>query len=697
MMTPQTGLEASTLGDLLSLQSSLQAASDDERLLAMVTRGLARIPAVQACAACVDGTVWWSDGRPAQRCVTLNELERPTPGACKLCLFSRPEGWRAIGLRTLTAEYGVVFVRAAMPAAFAPYLPFVSNTVDLAALRLEHNRTAAELAALNRGLEEQVRERTRQLRESEALLATSQEIAHVGSWELDPIRNRLTWSDEVYRMFGLPMREFGASYEAFLACVHPDDRGEVDDAYGRSLREGRDSYDIEHRIVRRDTGEIRIVHEKCVHVRDAAGVVVRSVGMVQDITARRRAEEQRIVLERQMQHAQKLESLGVLAGGIAHDFNNLLMAILGHADLALDLLPAGTPVRAHLGEIKSSAGRAAEFARQMLAYSGRGRFLIEQIDAERLVRDMTDLLQATVGKRVALTFDFADDLPAFSGDATQVRQVIVNLITNASEAIGDQPGAIRVSAGRTFCSRDQLDRDSRLLGRPSDEPLPEGVYVFIEVRDTGCGMDGETLERVFDPFFSTKFTGRGLGMSAVLGIVRGHKGTIHIQSAPGEGSTFTVLFPVVREAAPVAAINPGDTAGRNEWRGTGVVLLADDEESVRSIGGRMLERLGFRVVLAQDGREALREYERHAGDIVAVLLDLAMPHMDGEEAVAALRAIDPQVPVALCSGYLGDEAVARARQTGPAVFIQKPYNVGTLRRALRELLEGRGFGGAEAE
>jgi two-component system, cell cycle sensor histidine kinase and response regulator CckA len=683
-MTPQTGLEPSILGRLLSLQSALQTASDDDRLLSMVTGGLAELPVVEECAACVDAVLWRSDGRPAHGCASQHEQRRQASGACELCVFSRPQGWRAIGMRTITAEYGVVFVRTANAVAFAPYLPFVSNTVDLVALRLEHNRTAAQLDTLNRGLEEQVRERTRQLRASEALLARSQEIARVGSWELDPVQNRLAWSDQVYRMFGLPPSEFGASYEAFLACVHPEDRAAVDDAYGRSLREGRDRYEIEHRIVRRDTGEVRIVHERCVHVRDESGVVVRSIGMVQDITDRRRAEERRIVLERHVEHAKKLESLGVLAGGIAHDFNNLLMAILGHADLALDMLPAGAPARAHLGEIKSAAGRAAEFARQMLAYSGRGRFLIEKLDADRLVQEMTELFHAIVGKQVALTLDLAQGVPAFKGDATQIRQVVTNLVMNASEAIGDHPGAIRLSTGLIHRSREQLDGDSRLLGQPTDGTLLEGPYVFIEVSDNGCGMDGATLERVFDPFFTTKFTGRGLGMSAVLGIVRGHKGTIHIQSAPGRGTTVTVLFPAVADA--VKGVDRQCVEARDEWCGQGVILLADDEDSVRAIGGSMLERLGFRVVLAHDGLEAIREYQRHAGEISAVLLDLAMPHMDGEEAVAALRAIDPHVPVALCSGYLGDDALVRARETGPAVFIQKPYNVATLRAALRELL-----------
>jgi PAS domain S-box-containing protein len=688
MMTRQTGVEPAVLEDVLVLQSALQAASDDERLLGMVTRGLGAIPAVEACATCVDGAVRWSDGRPAHRCPTLAPHGRPVPGACDRCLFTRQDGWRALGMRTVGAEYGTVFLQVQKYSAFSPYLPLVSNTVDLVALRLEHNRTAAELASLNRGLEEQVRERTRQLRESEALLARSQEIAQVGSWDLDPARGRLAWSDEVYRMFGLRPQEFGASYEGFLACVHPDDRVAVNDAYTRSLLEGRDNYDIEHRIIRRDTGATRTVHEKCVHLRDDTGAVVRSIGIVQDITDRRRAEEERIVLEREMQRAQKLESLGVLAGGIAHDFNNLLMAILGHADLALDLLPAGTPVGAHLGEIKSAAGRAAEFARQMLAYSGRGRFLIEKIDVGRLVGEMTDLLQTIVGQNVDLMFDLADDLPAFNGDATQIRQVIMNLVANASEAIGDQRGAIRLSTGSTYCDRARLDGDSRLLGRPSDELLAEGTYVFLEVSDTGCGMDAATLERIFDPFFTTKFTGRGLGMSAVLGIVRGHKGVIHMQSAVGKGSTFTLLLPAVRQAEAAQATGPAEHRGRDEWHGNGTILLADDEESVRAIGGRMLERLGFRVIQAADGSDALREFQRHAGDIVAVLLDLAMPHMDGEETAAALHEIDPHVPVALCSGYLGDAAVARAREAGPAVFIQKPYNVETLRSALKELLEG---------
>jgi CheY-like chemotaxis protein len=377
----------------------------------------------------------------------------------------------------------------------------------------------------------------------------------------------------------------------------------------------------------------------------------------------------------------------VLAGGIAHDFNNLLMAILGNADLALDIVPPASPVRDNLMEIKGAARRAAEFARQMLAYSGKGRFLIEPIDAGALVREMAHLLEVVIAKGVVLKYNFAANLPSFNGDATQVRQVIMNLITNASESIGDRSGVVALSTGGAYCERKELDAASAFFRTPADVPLPEGLYVFIEVADTGCGMDAETVERVFDPFFTTKFTGRGLGMSAVLGIVRGHRGAIRIRSEVGKGTSFRVMFPAAAGKVE-SETGPAGTAPRAEdWRGTGTVLLVDDEESVRAVGRRMLERLGFTVLAAADGREAVELTSRHGTEIVAVVLDLTMPHMDGEQTFAELRKTGSNVPVILCSGYTGHDALQRAHAIGLAGFIQKPYDVATLRAALRAALE----------
>ncbi len=400
-------------------------------------------------------------------------------------------------------------------------------------------------------------------------------------------------------------------------------------------------------------------------------------GAVVDVHERVQAQAERQDMERRMLHVQKLESLGVLAGGMAHDFNNILMAVLGHADLALAKLPAHAPARDHLEAIVTASRQASDLSRQMLAYSGRGRFIIEPIQLSDLVAEMAHLLKAAISKKALFNLKLEKGLPRVEGDATQLRQVLMNLITNASEAIGDRSGVITLCTGAMHCGR------SYLTAATMDDDLPEGLYVYMEVSDTGCGMDRNTLQRIYEPFFSTKFTGRGLGMAAVLGIVRGHNGAIRVYSEVGKGTTFKVLLP----AAPLAE-ESAETAPQaaSAWSGGGRVLLVDDEETLRALGRAMLERLGFEVVTASDGREAVALYRQHRDEIDLVLLDLTMPHMDGEEAFRELRQINPEVRVVLCSGYTEQDVTARFAGKGLAGFIQKPYTLQDLSERLRSCL-----------
>lgn len=396
-----------------------------------------------------------------------------------------------------------------------------------------------------------------------------------------------------------------------------------------------------------------------------------------DVTERVGMEEERRKLEMQIQQAQKLESLGILAGGIAHDFNNLLMTILGHADLALLGLPAESPVRDDLEEIVAASHRAADLCRQMLAYSGKGQFVIESVDLGKLVQEMAHLLLVSVSKKAVLQFHFGSNLPRVEADPSQLRQVIMNLVTNASEAIGDKSGFISVHTGVMECDRTYLE-DTHL-----GESLPEGRYVFLEVSDTGCGMSEEMRAKVFDPFFSTKFAGRGLGLAAVLGIVRGHKGAIRIHSECGKGSTFRVLLPVASEAVKSA---DEKAALPSRWRGSGTVLLVDDEESVRKLAAKMLKRLGFDVLTAADGREALEVFRGQAEEITCVILDLTMPHLNGEQTFRELRRIKGDVRVILSTGYNEQGVTERFLGGGPAGLIHKPYQLNTLEAELRRVL-----------
>jgi two-component system cell cycle sensor histidine kinase/response regulator CckA len=397
-----------------------------------------------------------------------------------------------------------------------------------------------------------------------------------------------------------------------------------------------------------------------------------------DITERLRAEEERLQLERQLLHSQKLESMGILAGGIAHDFNNILTIVLGNADLALSDLPASAPARRNLLEIIQASRRAAALSHQMLAYSGRGHFAREPVDLNALIEGMLNLVQSSVSKKALLRLNLAKGLPPMLGDPGQLNQVIMNLVINASEAIGEQDGGITISTGVKEYACGQMSESY------ATQELAPGPYLTLDVSDTGCGMDAETREHLFEPFFTTKFTGRGLGLAAVLGIVRGHKGAIEVVSQPGRGTTVRICFPAAETEAG-AALRRTEVVATG-WRGEGTVLLVDDEEAIRTMGADLLASLGFAVLTAADGREALELYREHTDDIALILLDLTMPHMDGEETLRELRRLDPRVRVVMSTGYTGHDIASRFDAQNPVGFVQKPYTLAELEAQLRAVL-----------
>jgi len=464
--------------------------------------------------------------------------------------------------------------------------------------------------------------------------------------------------------------------EGWTQGIHRDDTARTRDAFAAAFAT-RSRFSLEYRLRRHD-GEYRTVLDTGKPLFDRAGSFTGYIGSCLDITDMRQAVEERRLLEHKLQDAQKLESLGVLAGGIAHDFNNLLTGVLGNASLAKLELTPGQPALQNIEQIEHTARRAAELCKQMLAYAGKGRFVVQNLDLNHLVEDTTHLLQISVSKHSILRFNLAPALPAIRADATQVRQILMNLVINASEAIGERSGVIAVSTGVARVDRDYL---KTLRFNPT---MTEGDYVFIEISDNGHGMDERTLAQIFDPFFTTKFTGRGLGLAAVLGIVHGHKGGLKVYSESGRGSTFKVLFPCV--AGPAQNLSP-PVAQSDHWRGTGTILVMDDEETVRAVAARMLENLGFQVVLAVDGREGLALFQAEPERFAAVLLDLTMPHMDGVEAFRQMRSLRPQVKVLLMSGFNQQDAVERFTGKGLAGFVQKPFELETLTRELRRVIE----------
>ena len=399
-----------------------------------------------------------------------------------------------------------------------------------------------------------------------------------------------------------------------------------------------------------------------------------NVTIIRDVSERVRAEEEKEKLEEQLRHAQKLESLGVLAGGIAHDFNNLLTGLMGYAELAEDLLPEESPAKSYLGEIGTLSVRLSDLTNQMLAYSGRGRFCIERVDLAGLLLEMSQLFELSVPSNVTLECECQDGLPAVEADATQLRQVIMNLVANAADAFGDQPGEV-------FVKVTVEDADRALLASSYvDDNLDEGRYIALEVTDRGSGMSAETKARIFDPFFSTKFAGRGLGLAAVLGIVRGHKGAIIVNSKLEQGTTFVVLLPVADSPElPIPEQRPTAVAVGLVGR----VLIVDDEDTVLAVASDMLLHAGYDVEVTSNGQDAIELLSATTAKIDIVLLDLTMPKMSGQETYRKLRDLRPDLPVVLMSGFTEDDAIARLGEAGLAGFLQKPFKAEALFRVLQ--------------
>ena len=396
--------------------------------------------------------------------------------------------------------------------------------------------------------------------------------------------------------------------------------------------------------------------------------------VARDISARKAAEAERFMTEARVRETQKLESLGVLAGGIAHDFNNLLTGILGNASLAKLDLAAGTPPYNCVEEIEKASLRAAELCRQMLAYSGKGRFVVQLLDLSELITEAAPLLELSTTKKAKLRFFLNKHLPLIQADVNQLRQVVINLVSNAAESIGDKDGLIRITTGAMRATREYLHQTHLA------PDLPEGTYVFVEVSDNGGGMGADILQRIFEPFFSTKFTGRGLGLSAVLGIVRGHNGAIKVESEAGKGASFLVLFPAAEQSA-MLPVEPKPAAPPVRR-----VLVVDDEETVRSVLARMLRSFGYEAVVAANGQEAVQLFHAGRDDFRAVLLDLTMPELDGAETFREIHRMRPDLPVVLMSGYSEQDAVAKFGAAGLAGFLQKPFQPDTLRTRLTALV-----------
>jgi PAS domain S-box-containing protein len=509
---------------------------------------------------------------------------------------------------------------------------------------------------------------THQLRESEARFRSVAETASCAIF---------IYSDRIEYMNGAGSEITGYTLEEILGqplwkLVHPLDQDLVKARAQARLKGDVVPLRYEFRLETKQ-GETRWIDF-------AAGTVVLGdrvlgLGTAFDVTERVKANEAKLKVERRLLEAQRLESLGLLAGGVAHDFNNLLTVIQGNAGMLREADGEPELAQSCLRNIEDTCRRASDLVGQMLAYSGRGRVHVQFLDLNRLVQEIAQLLSVSLPKSVSLRFELAEHLPSVSADAAQLHQVVMNLVTNAAEAIGDAEGTVTLRSGM----RDLGETD--VTGLQVAEALKPGSFVYLEVADTGTGMDRETQDRIFDPFFTTKFTGRGLGLAAMQGIVRGHGGGVEIHSQPGSGTVFRIYLPA-QEGSEVPEPVPVPEAAPVNWRGEGLVLVVDDEPGIRDFARRVLERVGFEVIVAADGVEAVEHVRAHQAELRLVLLDLTMPRLGGDGALADMRAMGFRAPIVRWSGY----AQSDAAQDPGGTLLRKPFSPSELLAAVQKAL-----------
>lgn len=499
-------------------------------------------------------------------------------------------------------------------------------------------------------------------------------------WELDTRTGDVSWNETYDRMFGIRPEETKDSWDWWTDRINADEREHVAQSLKRALADPQAEYWAEEYHFRDIHGEELLIQDRAFISRDEDGKPLRIVGTMRDQTHTERAMKEREALLRDIQEAQKLESLGVLAGGIAHDFNNLLTAILGNAGLLLQSTENQSD-RELLSDVERSAIRAAELCQQMLAYAGKGQFVIKECDLSATVHEMVQLIEVSLGKHTRLQLDLDPNLPSVRADVSQLNQIIMNLVINGSEAIGEEGGTVSLRTG-------VVDVDEHLLAARSFDPKPApGRYVSLDIRDNGSGMDPATRERIFEPFYTTKFTGRGLGLAAVLGIVRSHKGGLSLTSEPGIGTEFCILIPASEPGSRTAtAKNSGSVSEDARSIRSPRLLLIDDEEPVRRTAQRILETLGYEVTVAIDGAEGVETFSNHARDLDLILLDLAMPRLGGAAVLKEIRSRDQDIPVILMSGFNEDAATENFDAKDLAGFIKKPFSVESLGTVVKTAL-----------
>ncbi len=484
----------------------------------------------------------------------------------------------------------------------------------------------------------------------------------IGLWEFNLKKKSLFFNSNLSEIIGSDFID--NADEKWSNYIHHDDLPSSVKAMN-DLIKGRKEYYIDEYRLKMPDGNYKWFFSRGKTVEyNSRGKPLRIAGSITDITEQKEAERQRLALEHQMLQAQKLESLGLLAGGIAHDFNNLLTGILGNADMLLYELPDHLPTQQKLLDIKKAAKKASELTKQMLAYSGRSTFSTEIIDVNLLVQEMSSLLDISISKKVKIVYNLTNELPCITGDTTQLSQIVMNLILNASESI-ENNGEIKITSYIKECESDEIE------SLTIKQEMNPGKYVILDISDTGCGIPQDKLKKIFDPFYTTKFTGRGLGLAAVSGIIRSHNAGLNVTSSLDEGTTFRIYL-------PVSDIQPLNQRVEEEKfidlrNKLTTVLIADDESYIRSLTSKMLKTVGFDILMAENGIDAIEKFKNNISKIGCIILDLTMPEMDGHEALIELRKIDNKIPIIISSGYSEVDINLQFKGENISGFLQKPY------------------------
>jgi len=673
------------IGQISAAENIFHVLPSNKKIGDFSAQALKKVPGVASCCICIFGEPHPSGDLLPVFCEGCDIVLRSLcPDQERVCRFDGKENYETYFLNTAARFFGTLILEISDPDAFSLYSPFVSNFSNTITINMENLWQKKQLQTKNSALEKYrhhleslIKERTEQLEKSEQLLDNTQKMAKIGGWEWDVDKQTMAWTAATYHIHGLnPDNHEKCSPESSLQCYDPADQLVICKAFKQCIKD-KTPYDMQFCITTYQNHRVWIRTMGWPVLED--GRVIKILGNIMDISHYKKLEEERVALAKQLQHALKADSLARMAGAIAHHYNNQLNVVMGNLELALEDTPADAGFRDNLTEAMHAARKSAEISELMLTYLGQGSGETSQLDLSKLCRSYLPILRTSLPKDIALETDFMSAGPAILTNVNQMQIILTHLITNAAEAINGNTGRIRLSVGVI-----PVSDIPEIVTAPEDWHPEAATYACLEVTDTGIGINEQNMEKLFDPFFTTKFTGRGMGLPVILGLVKSWVGAICVENRKDRGARVRIYLPVQEDTI---AAQPDI---KRRWQSVekgGTVLLVDDQDAVRKTGAGMLRRLGYSPMSASSGLEAVAVFREHHNEICCVITDLTMPDMDGWETLAALRKIQPDLPVVLVSGHDQSQAMKQDRPEKFQAFLHKPYAMIQLKNALLKALQ----------